>query len=60
MKPICQMKFKIAEKFFGGASEGLASVIEKAFSDMGRPIGFIAGEEISGVLAVRDMVRALP
>ena len=42
---------RIAEKFFGGASEGLASVFEKAFSDMGRPIGFIAGEEISGAFA---------
>ena len=42
---------RIAETFFGGASEGLASVVEKAFSDMGRPIGFIAGEEISGAFA---------
>ena len=39
---------KIAGEFFGGASEGLASVVEKAFSDMGRPSGFIAGEEMSG------------
>ena len=39
---------QLAGEFFGGASEGLASVVEKAFSDMGRPSGFIAGEEMSG------------
>jgi hypothetical protein len=37
-----------AERFFGGTSEGLARIIEKAFKDHGRPNGFIAGEEASG------------
>jgi len=37
-----------AANFFGGASEGLASVIEKAFGELGRPNAYIAGEEVSG------------
>jgi len=41
-----------AERFFGGASEGLAKVIEKAFRDHGRPNAFIRGEEASGAITV--------
>ena len=41
-----------AEKFFGKNTEGLAKVIEKAFKDHGRPVGFIRGEEASAALTV--------
>lgn len=41
-----------AEGFFDGASEGLATVVEKVFADMGRPNAFIAGEEFSGAIGV--------
>jgi hypothetical protein len=41
-----------ATGFFGATTEGLATVIEKAFSDLGRPNGYIAGEEISGAFIV--------
>lgn len=41
-----------ATGFFGGASEGLAQVIEKAFQDNGRPTAYIAGEEVSGAIGV--------
>ena len=43
---------RVAEDFFGGATEGLASIIEKTFEDKGRPNGFIAGQEISGAFVV--------
>ena len=43
---------EIAREFFGGTTEGLASIIEKAFSDLGRPSGFIVGEELSGAFVV--------
>jgi len=43
---------KAAAGFFGGTTEGLASIIEKAFADKGRPNGYIAGEEISGAFFV--------
>ncbi|WP_455189987.1 DUF1134 domain-containing protein [Foliimonas ilicis] len=36
--------------FFGSASGGLASVIEKVFSSYGLPNGYILGEEGSGAL----------
>jgi len=39
---------KAASGFFGQTTEGLASAVEKAFSEMGRPTAFITGEEISG------------
>lgn len=35
-------------QFFGSTSGGLASLIEKAFSDNGLPNGYILGEEASG------------
>ena len=43
---------RVATNFFGGTTEGLASIVEKAFADKGRPNGFIAGEEISGAFVV--------
>lgn len=39
-----------AKKFFGGASEGIAKTIEKAFADNGRPNAYIVGNEGSGAL----------
>ena len=39
---------EIAKAFFGGTAEGLATIVEKAVSDFGRPNGYIAGEELSG------------
>lgn len=41
-----------AEKFFGGTSSGLAKAIEKAFSDLGQPVGYIIGNEGSGAFIV--------
>jgi hypothetical protein len=36
--------------FFGGVSEGLASIIERAASEYGLPNGYILGQEGSGAL----------
>jgi hypothetical protein len=36
--------------FFGSVSEGLASVVEHAFSRNGNPTGYILGEEAGGAL----------
>lgn len=41
-----------AQKFFGGTTSGLAKAIEKAFSDLGRPVGYIIGNEGSGAFVV--------
>ena len=41
-----------ASEFFGEGSEAVASVIEKAFADLGRPNGYIIGTEVSGAIAV--------
>lgn len=41
-----------ASKFFGGTSAGLAKAIEKAFSDLGRPVAYIIGTEGSGAFVV--------
>ncbi|GAB6053997.1 hypothetical protein JCM17960_28170 [Magnetospira thiophila] len=41
-----------AKNFFGETSEGLASVIEKAFADHGKPNAIIVGEEASGAFFV--------
>jgi hypothetical protein len=38
--------------FFEGGSQGLASLIAKAFKDLGRPTGFIKGGEGAGALVV--------
>lgn len=41
-----------ARHFFGGAAEGIATVVEKAFHDHGRPNAYIQGEEGSGAFGV--------
>ncbi|MBT5187810.1 MAG: DUF1134 domain-containing protein [Kordiimonadaceae bacterium] len=41
-----------ASEFFGEGSEALASVIEKAFEDLGEPNGYIIGTEVSAALIV--------
>ncbi len=41
-----------ANQFFGGASEGIAKSIEKAFSEYGRPNAYIIGSEGSGAVVV--------
>ncbi|MCI5046625.1 MAG: DUF1134 domain-containing protein [Aquisalinus sp.] len=41
-----------AEKFFGGASAGLADVLNRVFTDKGRPQGYIAGEEVAAAAGV--------
>ena len=38
--------------FFGVTAEAAASAVERVFSDMGRPVGYIAGEEVSGAVGV--------
>src|SRR6266704_4395033 len=35
-------------RFFGGVSRGLASVVERAFSQWGQPNGYILGQEAGG------------
>lgn len=41
-----------AKSFFGETTEGLAKVIEKAFKEQGRPVGYIKGEEVSAALTL--------
>lgn len=41
-----------AIEFFGQTTEGLAKVIEKAFREQGRPVGYIRGEEVAGAITV--------
>jgi hypothetical protein len=41
-----------AADFFGVTAEAAASAIERVFSDLGRPVGYIAGEEVSAAIAV--------
>ncbi|WP_339744103.1 DUF1134 domain-containing protein [uncultured Maricaulis sp.] len=36
--------------FFGVTAEAAASMLERVFSDLGRPVGYIAGEEVSGAI----------
>jgi hypothetical protein len=43
---------KDAAAWFGKGSEGLAKVVEKAFKDLGRPNGYIKGEEAGGAISV--------
>lgn len=43
---------KNANQFFGGASEGIAKAIEKAFGEYGRPNAYIIGNEGSGAMVV--------
>ncbi len=41
-----------AQGFFGSTTKGLADIIEKVFSDLGRPTAYITGEEVSGAFVV--------
>lgn len=41
-----------AERFFGAGAEGVATVVSHVFSDLGRPNGYIEGEEGSGAIGV--------
>lgn len=41
-----------AKTFFGETTEGLAKVIEKAFREQGRPVGYIKGEEVSAAVTL--------
>ena len=41
-----------ANGFFGSTTKGLAEGIEKVFSDLGRPNGYILGEEFGGAFVV--------
>lgn len=41
-----------AQQFFGKGAEGLADVLNKVFSDKGRPNGYIKGEEGGGAIGV--------
>jgi hypothetical protein len=38
--------------FFGVTAEASASVLERVFSDLGRPVGYIAGEEVSAAVGI--------
>ena len=37
-----------ASDFFGETTHGLATIFEKVFAELGKPNGFIKGEEVSG------------
>ena len=41
-----------ASKFFGESSESVARAVERAFSDYGRPVAYIYGNEGSGAVIV--------
>lgn len=41
-----------AERFFGAGAEGVAAVVSHVFEDLGRPNGYIEGEEGSGAIGV--------
>ena len=41
-----------AKGFFGDGAEGLAKVVEKVFADLGRPNGYIMGDEGAGAFVV--------
>lgn len=40
------------ENFFGAGAEGVAAVVAHVFADLGRPNGYIQGEEGSGAIGV--------
>lgn len=44
--------FKAASDFLGDTTEGLGKVIAKAFKEVGRPTGYIKGEEVAGAITV--------
>jgi hypothetical protein len=41
-----------AQRFFGAGAEGLATVIDHVFQDLGRPNGYIEGNEGSGAIGI--------
>jgi hypothetical protein len=41
----------IAE-FFGSTTEGLAKIVARLFAELGRPNGYIRGEELSGAIGI--------
>lgn len=41
-----------ASEFFGTTSEATATVVEHVFHDLGEPVGYIAGSEVSGAFGV--------
>lgn len=40
------------QRFFGAGAAGLATVVERVFEDLGRPSGYIQGDEGSGAAGV--------
>ncbi|MEO1039122.1 MAG: DUF1134 domain-containing protein [Pseudomonadota bacterium] len=38
--------------FFGVTAEASASALERVFSDLGRPVGYITGEEVAGAAGI--------
>jgi len=38
--------------FFGVTAEAAAAAIERVFSDLGRPVGYVAGEEVAAAVGV--------
>jgi hypothetical protein len=41
-----------ADAFFGAGASGLAAVMERAFADNGRPVGYSEGTEAAGAIGV--------
>jgi len=41
-----------AQRFFGAGAEGLATVVDHVFEELGRPNGYIEGNEGSGAIGV--------
>lgn len=41
-----------AERFFGAGAEGVAAVVSHVFEDLGRPNGYIEGQEGSGAIGI--------
>lgn len=41
-----------AQRFFGAGAEGLATVVRRVFDELGRPNGYIEGNEGSGAIGV--------
>jgi hypothetical protein len=43
---------RAAENFFGAGAEGVAAIVARVFSELGRPVGFVEGEEGSGAIGL--------
>jgi len=43
---------EVTADFFGVTAEAAASALERVFADLGRPVGYIAGEEVAGAAGV--------